>query len=146
MMVLLWNSRKRKKKIPTLTSQRIKNKKICRPRCVFVISYPPHWGKLKIDFILLCLYPPVSFYFLRAAASQGECPSFQNLHCARPAQQPQGQPRTLPLSIISKSTQDWAWSVQDYGVAISQILFVMDVLPGWQFSSIFKVKNIFSSH
>lgn len=52
----------------------------------------------------------------------------------------------LAVQFSSYSAQEWERSVHDYRIVISQIPFVMDILPGWKSSSIFKVKNIFSSH
>lgn len=84
----------------TLTSRRIK--RICPPRRVLLFLTLPIEVNWKLILFCCACISPVSFYFLRAAVSQSECPSFLNLAC----KQPQGQSHTSLLGIISKSTQD----------------------------------------
>lgn len=55
---------------------------------------------------------------------------------------PQGQSPSLLTSFSSYSTREQERVVS----VIRQILFVMDILLVLKFSSIFKVKSIFSSH
>lgn len=102
-------------------------KKNLPAKACFVISYPPHWGKLKIDFILLRLYLPSELLFSQGCCESEWAPQFS---------QPGVQAASRSVSHLTswhhqqKYSRPGVWSVQDYGIPISQILFVMDVLPG----------------
>lgn len=122
------------------------------PSKVMFVIFRSYWSKLKIDFILIpsafLSSPGEPYFFIKASSitSQKECTCPQIT-----AVDTVGVSSRSALSSFSCSSahERGESSVQDYQIVISFISlipFVMDILLGWKFSSIFKVKNIFSSH